>query len=813
MTFRLLAFVRVCFVLALLSSLALSELPPATAQAPTGAAAPAAPQASGLLFIENAGQFPDGARFQVRGRDLVLWLAEDALWLAVFDQGSDQSPTALARGGVNVKLTFPGANPHPRLEPFSRLATRVSYLSGSDPAGWQADVPAWSGVRYLDLYPGIDLELTGERGGLVPRVVARPGADLSAVRLQVEGAQAVALTGGALSLTTAVGEATLPLLRAVGVTAQPAVRPGGPLAFEVAAPFAAEDQAPGDALAPNDDPTDLAYSTFVGGSAEDRAYSIAVDTSGAAYITGATWSPDFPVTPGAFEEGYYVGYPDAFVAKVNVCGSSLEYATFMGGRSGARGYDIAVDGSGYAYITGDTLSSNFPTTLGAFDTSYNGGGNDAFVVKLNQAGSGLVYGTFLGGWGNEPGRSIAVDAGGSAYVTGNTDSSNFPTTPGAFDTSFSVGDNDAFVAKLNPAGSALTYSTYLGGEANDYATAIAVDGSGAAYVTGYSISPNFPVTAGAFDTALDGGEAFVAKMNAAGTGLVYATFLGGSVEDLGNGIAVDGSGAAYITGDTWSIDFPVTDGAYDTVFGDCEHCRDAFVAKLNAAGTDLLYATFLGGAGREEGEDIAVDGNGMAYVTGATWSADFPTTEGAFDTSYEHVGDHDAFMTVVNAAGTALDYSTFLGGSDYEWGDGVALDGSGAVYVAGQTAAADFSTTPGAFDTSYNGGGDGFVLKLLRASRSTYCIMGTVTDSGGGALPHITVSAGVGGSGITDSSGNYAIANVPAGTYTLTASLGGSTFNPDTRSVVLPPDAMDQDFVAVEVALPKIYLPLVLLND
>jgi hypothetical protein len=390
--------------------------------------------------------------------------------------------------------------------------------------------------------------------------------------------------------------------------------------------------------------TGLAYATFLGGSDSDDGRSIAVDEAGNAYVTGWTESSDFPTTAGALDtslDGYY----DAFVTKVNAAGTGLTYATFLGGSNYDRGWGIAVDGAGSAYVTGDTNSSNFPTTAGAFDTSYNGN-TDAFVVKVNAAGTGLAYATFLGGGSDyDEGGGIAVDGAGSAYVTGLTLSSDFPTTAGAFGTSHN-GYWDAFVVKVNAAGVGLAYATFLGGSGWERGNAIALDGAGSAYVTGWTYSSDFPTTAGAFDTSHNGDDdAFVVKVNAAGAGLAYATFLGGSDEDVGSAIAVDGAANAYVTGFTLSSDFPTTAGAFDTSYNGGVFWGDAFVVKLSAAGAGLAYATFLGGSGDDWGRAVAVAGADSAHVTGSTRSFDFPTTAGAFDTSLD--GDYDAFVAKI----------------------------------------------------------------------------------------------------------------------------------------------------------------------
>jgi hypothetical protein len=302
-----------------------------------------------------------------------------------------------------------------------------------------------------------------------------------------------------------------------------------------------------------------------------------------------------------------------------------------------------VDGAGSAYVTGWTFSKDFPTTGSAFSPSHNGV-YDAFVVKLNADGTDLDYATFLGGNSFDWGYGIAVDGANSACVTGLTWSTNFPTTTNAYDTSYNGAPSDAFVVKLDADGSDLDYATFLGGDSGDEGWGIAVDGTGNAYVTGKTGSTDFPTTTSAFDTSLGGPQdAFVARMNLGDNGqddLVYATFLGGSgVEDWG-GIIVDGDGNAYVTGETRSSDFPTTILAFDTSLNSAP---DAFVVKVNADGTDLVYATFLGGSGNDGGRGIAVDGNGDAYVAGITASGDFPTTTLAFDTDYN--GGSDAFVT------------------------------------------------------------------------------------------------------------------------------------------------------------------------
>ena len=728
------------------SRLAQPQLADPPAAAPNRAQATKALHRSPVMFIENVGQFAEGARFQVRSGTGTMWLAEDAIWVTVLEQGSmgaeeqgskDAEERSLPhprtsafqpRKGVNLKLTFPGANPRPRLEPFNRLETHVSYFTVNDPAQWHADVPVWGAVRYVDLYPGVDLEVTSEGGRWAWRFAIRNSPfTIPNVRLRVEGADALALDGDRLRLATTVGDFTLPLLQTVASDGSSLALPSGLPAVDgtdITAPFSSAPPLlrspalfPLVPLSPQDNPSGLLYSTFLGGSYKDWSMGIAVDGSGAAYITGLTLSSSFPTTPGAFDT-YYSGYGDAFVAKVSSTGTNLIYTTFLGGSNGDLGYSIAVDGSGAAYVAGGTSSYNFPTTSGAFDRSYNGGG-DTFVMKLNATGSALIYSTFLGGNDEDSWAPfIAVDGSGAAYVTGRTFSSNFPTTSGAFDRTFDGGMYDAFVVKLNVTGSTLAYATFLGGSAEEWGFDIAVDGSGAVYVTGDTNSYNFPTTAGSLDRSYNGGkDAFVVKLSDTGASLVYATFLGGSSYERGYSIAVDGSGAAYISGSTWSFNFPITSGAFDTSYNGY---GDAFVAKLNAGGNVLIYATFLGGTQRDCSVSIDVDSSGHAYVVGITKSENFPTAPGAFDIT--HNGSRDVFIAKLDSSASTLQYATFLGGSqdDGGWDEsgyfyyalGIAVDSSGAAYVTGITLSTDFPTTVGAFDTTYNSGGDAFVAKL-----------------------------------------------------------------------------------------------------
>ena len=330
-----------------------------------------------------------------------------------------------------------------------------------------------------------------------------------------------------------------------------------------------------------------------------------------------------------------------------------------------------------------------------------------------------------------------MDAAGNAHVTGLTGSSNFPTTPGAFQTTFAGGSFDAFVTKLNFTGSALVYSTFFGGSGFDRGVGLAVDAAGNAYVTGLTDSSNLPTTAEAFQTTIGGSsDAFVTKLDPAGSVLAYSSYLGGSGQEDGLGIAVDTAGNAYVTGRTGSTNFPTTSRAFQTTSGGSD---DAFVTKIAPTGSALVYSTYLGGSSFDRGFGIAVDAAGNAYVTGETLSSNFPITPGALQTTF--AGVEDAFVTKLDPTGSRVVYSTYLGGSGYDLGAAVTVDAlpNPSAYVTGLTGSADFPTTEGAFQITFGGGVDAFVAKITDIVLPPPPTVGKVT--GGGA---VRVTGGIG---------------------------------------------------------------------
>ncbi|WP_348304063.1 SBBP repeat-containing protein [Methanothrix sp.] len=577
-----------------------------------------------------------------------------------------------------VHMAFENSSPG-QIIGEEQLPGRANFFIGNDSTQWISDIPTFGSIRYKEIYPGVDLVFKGTEGYLKHELALNPGADLSGIILTYSGQDNLSLAeDGSLLIRTSAGNLTdsVPVCYQEINGSREMVEGRYRLVGDNGVGFEIVDYDRRYRLVI--DPA-LAYSTYLGGSSDDSGLSLALDSSGNAYVTGYTASTNYPTKDPL--QASNAGSNDVFVAKINSAGSALSYSTYLGG----GGYDyakgIAVDSSGNAYVTGYTASTNFPTKNPL--QASNAGSNDAFIAKINSAGSALSYSTYLGGSGEDNGERIAVDGSGNAYVTGYTGSTSFPTKNPI--QASKAGLWDAFVSKINSAGSALVYSTYLGGGSSEYGLGIALDGSSNAYITGPTYSTNFPTTNPL--QASNGGEmdAFVSKINSAGSALTYSTYLGGSFNDFAEGIAVDSRGNAYVTGYTISNDFPtqnpiqaLKDGSFD-----------AFVTKINSAGSGLAYSTYLGGSGDCFAHGIAVDGWGNAIVTGDTSSADFPTRN---PLQASNGGSHDIFVTMINAAGSALSFSTYLGGVNYDYAKGIAIDDFGKTYLTGYTESNNFPT-------------------------------------------------------------------------------------------------------------------------
>lgn len=667
-----------------------------------------------LSFEVNRGQVSRQAKYLARGQGFTLFLTQtDAiLQLTKFMPGNpavpatysalkaDQPGTASAGAADVIRLKLLGANRQARITASERLPGNTSYFLGNDPQKWLAGIPNYARVRYQQIYPGIDLAYYGHQEQLESDFIVAPGSDAKLIRLGLEGASNVRLNAsGDLVLKVRDGE--------VYFWSPRAYQGNGANRREIAVRYVLQaGNSVGFAVGPYNhhkeliiDPV-LSYSTYLGGSGGDEGIGIAVDAAGDAFVAGSTASVNFPKTGGQASLG---GGKDIFVAKLNPSGTAFLYSVFLGGGNLDRATSIAIDTSGNAYLSGYTTSTDFPTTSGSFQGS-NAGNTDAFLTKLDPTGNSLVYSTYLGGSAIDYGRAVAVDASGDAFITGSTQSTNFPTV-----NPLQVGldgGSDAFVAEFDPTGASLLYSTYLGGSGADEALAIALDGSGNPYVAGYTFSSNFP-TQSALQSSLSGAsDAFVAEINPSTSSLVFSTYLGGSASESAQSIAIDSAGSIYVTGSTSSSSYPVTSGASQAAYGGG---TDAFVTKLAPGGAQMVYSTFLGGSGLDQGNSIALDSSGDAFITGFTQSSDLPLTSalqrvlginGA--SSCGTTPCADAFVTELGPSGSTV-FSTFLGGSATDLGQAIATDSSGAAYVAGSTSSTNFPVIAGAPQSTYAG--------------------------------------------------------------------------------------------------------------
>jgi hypothetical protein len=669
-----------------------------------------------LSFEVNTGQADSRVKFLSRGNGYSIFISDDALILTLsradprhrpmqpgvpftMAKWGDVPSTSHAAKAVSeprqtdtLRMALAGnARVSGEIAGMDRLPGTANYFIGNDPAKWHTNIPTYSKIRYNSVYPGIDLIYHGNQRQLEYDFVVTSNADPQAIQLQFQGARKLTLNpDGELQIFAGDG----------------AIAFHKPVIYQI-----------------------------INGKRETVEGNFQISANNLV----------------SFKLGAYDRTREL------VIDPTLAYSTYLGGNvayTGDYGNSIAVDSAGNAYITGSTGSSVFPISSTAFQSSFSSNQRNSsnsynvFVTKLNAEGTAIVYSTYLGGsgsyWYSDSGSAISVDAAGDAYVTGYTGSSNFPITSQAYDKTnkaLATSDaNTAFVTKLNPTGSALIYSTYLGGSGvarccspsvGDAATAIAVDPSGNTYIEGTTYSTDFPISTAAFQkvnnaATISMSNIFLAKLNSSGSALVASTYLGGSgyaenccyyfsSGDFGTGLAIDGTGSAYVTGYAFSQNFPVTSDAYQKVNRADSSLNNtgasnynAFVTKFNPTLSSLVYSTYLGGTGNPYSSDaafgIAVDASCYAYVTGQAGSSDFPVTKGAFQTTDPSLNNTlSSFVTRLNTTGSELEYSTYLGGSitdAHERGDvaaGIRVDAAGQAYITGSAQSLNFPVTSTAY--------------------------------------------------------------------------------------------------------------------
>lgn len=669
-----------------------------------------------LAFEENRGQVNGSVKFLSRGPGYQLFLTAQEAVMVYSKDDIQKSDSAV------VRMRFDGANPNPDVQGMDPLDFKTNYFGGGESAQQVTDIVNHARVKYKGIYPGIDVVYYGSQQRLEYDLIVAPNANPRLIKLHLGGADKVRVSArGDLILTTAAGE--IVHHKPIAYQDIRGIRKQVNAQYKLAS----ADQSVSFALGAYDksqplviDPI-LSYSSYLYGS---HVAGIALDSNGNIYIVGSTKTASLPVVGGYSTT--LNGTQDAYAIKIDPTGTKLLYATYLGARRGiTSGLGIAVDGAGSAYISGLTDSANYPVTSGAYQTTFATGAS--FLTKLAAAGNALAYSTFING----SIASIAVNSAGNVYMTGT--SSSLAATAGAFQTAAKYSPSP-FVAKLNTTGTGMGYLTYLGGTLDDEAKGIAIDSSGNAYVTGFARSTNFP-TANAYQPQRNGGggDAFVAKLNPNGTALVYSTYLGGLNDDGGYAVAVDAAGQAYVTGMTSSDNFPVTAGVFQPQKGYPDWgVSNAFITKLSSSGATLEYSSFLGGrwcltatvyecfgftnGGVDFGTAVAVDAAGFAYLGGVATSVGFPLTDSIHPMGEGGNNARSPFVAKISPKGDQKIYSVVLGARTQDARlNGLVLDANANVIGAGFSNSAVFPFTGAPLATT----GANFIFKLSTGKIST----------------------------------------------------------------------------------------------
>lgn len=692
-----------------------------------------APYRSAEAFIENAGQWDGRAQFLAKANGLDLWLTEDGVTYdlrSVTTKREGGRTVARGRGHV-VRMEFLGSKPGRLVSGRSELAARHNYFVG-DKSRWASDVRLYREASMEDIYEGISARWYFDSDKPRYDLIVEPGADPSRIRMRFHGADRVVAADETLKLATSLGDFEqrgLFAYQRVGATRRPIscrfVAEGDVVRFDVGD----YDRSKPLVIDP------IIWSTFLGGSSTDETYGVNLDASNRPIVLGSTISSDFPVTVGAYDET--ISGPgfnfDATVTKLTSKGAGVLWSTFVGGAGGGMhdfAYDAAVDAAGNVVVVGESFSSDFPTTGGAFDTTANGG-YDAVAFRLNNSGSSLMASTYLGGSGGDGAQELEFDAGGNLVIVGTTRSANFPTTAGAHQPTFGGGVTDVFVTKMAPDLSTVLKSTFLGGSAEEEGYSIAILPNGSVWVCGFTSSPNFPTTANAFQTTLGGGWDAMASRLSPNLNLVEAsTFIGGPDNDSAASIALAPGNRPVIAGYTHSANFPTKPGAFDRTHNGN---ADSFVTRFNTNASSIEAGTLYGGANADYATGLAVDFSGNAIIAIQTSSADLPTTVGAHDRTQN--GSADVALVKLTSEFQSRRYATFVGGSADDYPFGIVRDSSGNILACGYSLSANYPTTAGAFDTSLAGGVDGFVTRVQTGPVLLNATLPKTTFVGGFAIP------------------------------------------------------------------------------
>ena len=634
------------------------------------------------------------------------------------------------RAGSESHLVTVGFEGSSDVEPRGRdpRGHSLNYYIGSERMGWISDAKTFRTVVYADIYDGVDLRFDSDCERVKYEFVIYPGADPSVIRLRVDGHDTLSVTkGGAMAISTPLGLILDDHLEAM--------YSGGDTGKVVCSFNLFDEDTYGFTVGPYDtgrtliiDP--LITTTYLGGGSMDTSTDVAVDDDGFTYIVGQTSSGDFPTTPGVLQP-LKEGGKDVFASKLDPSGTTLLWSTFIGGLGDEEATGVVLDADGNLLMTGTTNSSDFPVTTGVLQGSMNGGYQDAFVLRLDGEDGSLMHSTFVGGNETDLSHDIAVSDTGRVYIVGETTSTDFPTTASAYQMAIGFAQKTAFVSVLTADLGVMQYSSVFGRARSTIARAIVVDGTGQVYLTGDTDNAVLPTRNAIQEHLIDGWEAFYAILDpwaSNDASLVMSSYLGGLGDDHAYGIDIDDSGSLVLTGKTSSSEFPATVGVYQK---ELRGGFDAFVFKYRGGPSRIVFSTFIGGNGNDEGHSAKLDDNGNIHLAGTTTSSDFPTTLVALQRTLG--GDQDAFYTILNESGADLLYSTFLGGRDADVGNGIDVNPGMNVTIVGSTGSNDLPTHPGAYQEDHAGGTtDGFMSSFSMAFQPPTVELG----------PDLTISLG-----------------------------------------------------------------------
>jgi len=556
-------------------------------------------------------------------------------------------------------------------------------------------------IRMEAIYEGIDLQLKMQRDNIEKIFIVEPNADFNQIRIAMDGVESISISDNQMQVETALGN--------IQFTA--------PIAFQYIDGEKSNVQVEYSLFENNQygfkigeyDPDYTLYidpllaSTFIGGTNNDNGLTLALDNNGKLFISGYTWSSNYPTTTGVYNESFNGGSYDVFISRFDTLLTTLEVSTFIGGDNYEEGVSLAIDtATGEVYLGGTVESTNYPTTTGALQNAHGGGESDIFISKLSNDLSTLHASTFLGGNSDDVCTRILYDHDNDViFITGHTKSTDFPTTFGAYDQVFSgFGTNSsAFISRLDSDLTTLQASTIIEGSFSDEAHALQFDNNGDILLAGYTNSLDWPVTSGAFDEDHNSNkDAFLLRMDYDLTTLMNSTFIGGGYYDWATDLLQDDSGNIFIVGHTASDNYPTTTGSYSPTF---DNAVDVFVSKFSSDLSTLISSTFIGGNSNEYAYNIKMDNDGFLFISGNTYSTDYPTTYGSYDTVFN--GALDIFITKINSDLTNIPASTFLGGSNFDNTQDIIISESGAIYCTGYTASEFFPTTPGVYQTEFSG--------------------------------------------------------------------------------------------------------------